>query len=430
MNQMANHPLKALNQLGIAGKIILTRTADKNQPIGLTLTALQSAYAALSQSLALTTLEQASAALAADPALCDAVDIADFGDAAALSAIIAFAGSATGLKMLRLLVEPSRISELDRRLFDIGFVRVRANHNPWSGDGSTAYIRSDQIEDLDLLGEPTGGVIAMSLLGSFGRFANQLFQYAFLKLYGLRTNTAPQFYPWVGSLLYGADAPTPQPGLVQQGFPEFNGIERYLWSTSEPQINVDFAGFFQELPPTWRYHKSLFRRLLRPEPRFSDPIDAWLNARRDPDSTLIGIHIRRGDYGAFDHQKTPWFQFIPIAWYLDLLDQVWGSVERPSLLLASDEPNLSLRFRDYKPLQVPATELIGQEISYFGDFHALSRCDILTVVNSSYSRMAALIAADSQITYIPDIEAKRFVPYDPWEDESFWQRFESLPTTS
>lgn len=426
MNQMADYVRKALNELGIAGKIVLTRTADEGLPTGLTLTALQPDYAALSQSVELTTFEQAGLALAANSALCEAVDIADFGVPAAIADIVALAASISGLKVLRLLAEPSQISEFDRRFFDVGFVRIREARNPWSGDGSTAYIRSDQIEDLDLLGEPTGGVIAMSLLGSFGRFANQLFQYAFLKLYGLRTNTAPQFYPWVGNLLYGADAPTPQPGLVRQGFPEFNGIERYLWSTSDPLVNVDFAGFFQELPITWRHHKGLIRRLLRPAPAYSDPIDAWLSGHRGPNSTLIGIHIRRGDYGEFDHQKMPWFQFIPIEWYLDLLDQIWTSVERPTLLFASDEPNLSLRFRDYDPLRVPATQLIGHEVSYFGDFHALSRCDMLTVINSSYSRMAALLAPDTQIAFIPDIVEKRFVQYDPWEDDSFWQRFETL----
>lgn len=418
---MTDRPRRVLTHLGIDGKILLVSNSSGPAAGRLELRALQPDYEPLAHSVA---LERIVEDLAAHAELRTSIDIADFAEATSLSDLVTLADAITGLKVIRLLLEPQQISEADRRFFDIGFIRIRADRNPWAGDGSTAYIRSTLIEDLDLLGEATGGVVAMSTLGSWGRFANQLFQYVFMKLYGLRSNATPQFFPWVGKDLYGADAPVPQPGLVVQAFPEFNGIERYLWNTSEPPINVDFAGFFQELPLTWSHHRVLIRRLLRAASIYSDPIDTWLSAARPAGSTLIGIHIRRGDYGNFDHTKMPWFQFIPIEWYLDLLDQLWPSVESPHLLFASDEPNLSLRFRDYKPLRVPAAGLISPHISYFGDFHALSRCDMLTVINSSYSRMAALLADDKQVRFIPDIVEKRFVPYDPWEDENFWQRFE------
>ena len=323
-------PRESLHRLGIDGKILLVRNGSGPAVGQFELRALQPDFEPLSHSSA---VEQMLGDSAAHTELRNAINVADFAETTSLSDLATLADAIIGLKVMRLLVEPQQISEADRKFFDIGFIRIRSDRNPWAGDGSTAYIRSNLIEDLDLLGEATGGAVAMSTLGSWGRFANQLFQYAFLKLYGLRSNATPQFFPWVGKEIYGADAPVPQPGLVVQAFPEFNGIERYLWNTSEPPVNVDFAGFFQELPLTWRHHKVLIRRLLRAASIYSDPIDAWLNATRPAGSTLIGIHIRRGDYGNFDHTKMPWFQFIPIDWYLDLLDQIWPSVESPPFVV-------------------------------------------------------------------------------------------------
>ena len=40
-----------------------------------------------------------------------------------------------------------------------------------------------------------------------------------------------------------------------------------LWECDEPPIDVDFSGYFQEIPPCWRPHRPLLRSLLRSRSR-------------------------------------------------------------------------------------------------------------------------------------------------------------------
>jgi hypothetical protein len=327
------------------------------------------------------------------------------------------------LACLRLPDADGRQSDFDRVLFDAGFLRIGPRHDPWPHRERTSYLRSELVTDLDWLGEPTGGVVSMSTLGSNGRFGNQLFQWAFLKLYGLRSNCRVQTGYWVGNDLYNARAEPAYPKLRRQVFLEFNGIERTLWYMSEPPINLDFHGFFQEISPKWRRHKKLFQLLFKPHAELTEPIEGWLAAHIPAGSTTVGIHIRRGDYLVYDHQKAPWFRPIPVEWYRDLLQRLWPTLERPALIFASDEPGLVQQFQDFNPVVLPARELVDKAISFFPDFHALCRCDVLTVINSSFSHMAGLLGADGQRRFIPNMDAGAFEPYEPWNDDSFWERF-------
>jgi hypothetical protein len=343
-----------------------------------------------------------------------------------ISQLADFADRVPTLALLRLALAPARQSEADRAMFDVGFVRLAMSQDPWPIAGLTSYLRSDLVTDLHQLGEPTGGVVSMSTLGSNGRFGNQLFQWAFLKLYALRSNCHVQSGRWIGNQIYDAYAAPSDPALRRQVFIEFTGIERTLWLMDEPPVNLDFQGFFQELPISWRRHKALFRLLFRPKPAISRPIDLWLAQNLPPESTTVGIHIRRGDYLAYDHQRIPWFRPIPLEWYRALLSRVWPTLERPSLILATDEASLVRDFHDYNPIVLPAPLLADEAIQYFPDFHALSRCHLLTVTNSSFSRMAALQAHDSQRRFLPNMATGVFEPYDPWTDDAFWERFESF----
>lgn len=350
------------------------------------------------------------------------LDLDRLGDVDDVAALVR---SLPSVALVRLPLDADQVSTADLCLFDVGFVRLSAVHDLWPTAGRTTYLRSDRLVGLDQIGEPTGGVVSMATLGSYGRFGNQLFQWAFLKLYAIRSNCRVQGGSWIGNQLYGAQAESPDPTLPRQIFIEFTGVERTLWYMREPQINIDFQGFFQEIPSSWRRHKQLFRLLFQPTPAIAQPIDQWLHDHVPAGSTLVGLHIRRGDYLVYDHVQFPWFRPIPIEWYRTLLDKIWPTLERPVLIFASDEAMLIRHFHDYKPLMLPAPLLADPSIQYFPDFHALSRCDVLTVINSSFSRMASLLGADARRFFLPNMSASAFEPYDPWEDDAFWERFGS-----
>ncbi|MDI9407762.1 MAG: hypothetical protein QM523_00780 [Candidatus Pacebacteria bacterium] len=311
----------------------------------------------------------------------------------------------------------------DRILFDLGLVRLRDDlREAW-----LVYLRSDWLEDLSLLGSGSSERrVTMTSLGSNGRFANQLFQYVFMRLYGLRHNCQIETPHWIGRALYGFDDPTCQTGLKTIQYMPFVGSELGLWYSDNPPINVDFWGYFQVIPKAYRRHKKFIQRLLRPIATVSQPIENWIKSEVGEGATTVGIHIRRGDYVKFGETAT-YFQTIAVAAYRRSLAELWPSLTKPRLIIATDAPELVAEFSDYQPLVVPAPLLSFDHWSFFPDFYALCYCDNIFVVNSSFSRMASLLAKESTRAWIIDIKEQKFIPYQAWDDVYFWDRFEEFP---
>jgi hypothetical protein len=344
--------------------------------------------------------------------------------AGCLEALAASAREPAALAVVRDAAEPA--GRWDRALFDAGYVRLRPGACALIGDDADPYVRSDRLTDLSLLREPSSNAISMQTLGSNGRFANQLWQYAFLTFYGLRNNCRIQTPRWIGQMLYGFTADPPDPSFTRQSFTVFTGVERHLWTMADPPVNLDFFGYFQEIPASWRRHRALLRRLFTPQYHFVELIDRWLKRVVPADATLVGIHVRRGDYDYFNHDLTPWFRPIPIEWYDGLLRELWPTLDRPMLFIATDDPDtVAPHFADYEPFIAPAHQLALPELGFLPDFTCMQRCAVLAASNSSFSRMAALLADDRQTVYLPDMKAQRFEPYQPWLDDDFWARFEA-----
>jgi hypothetical protein len=314
----------------------------------------------------------------------------------------------------------------DRALFDGGYVRLKPGVAASIGEPADDYVRSDLLTDLSLLREPSDNAVSMQTLGQNGRFANQLWQYAFLWFYSLRNNCRIQTPRWVGWTLYGIRSDPPDPSFTRQAFTVFTGVERHLWTMADPPVSLDFFGYFQEIPESWRRHRQLLRRLFTPKTAFVDLIERWFKRTVPADATLVGIHVRRGDYGYFDHNAMPWFRPIPIEWYDALLDELWPTLERPVLFLATDDPAaIGPHFERYQPILAPSNEIAIPEFGFMPDFCGMQRCSILAASNSSFSRMAAMLADDSQIAYLPNMKTQRFERYAAWLDEDFWARFEA-----
>jgi hypothetical protein len=135
--------------------------------------------------------------------------------------------------------------------------------------------------------------------------------------------------------------------------------------------------------------------------------------------TIVGLHIRRGDYGKRDA-----FYLTPIPWYLKHLENIWCSLESPVLFVSSEDPNLLFNFSDYKPFTSNfsdykpfTTEMLGGDAkNFYHDFYALSQCNILLIPNSTFSFTAALTGGANPIVFRSDLEKQCFVPIDVWNE--------------
>ncbi len=309
--------------------------------------------------------------------------------------------------------------KLGRRLFDRGLVCVGSVS--LTGCEAHCFLAGDAIRSFNSLDIDSRGHITMSTLLDGAGFANQLWRYACVKLYALRHGLTPAFPAWEGNQLFGLEdkscAGLDFPSVDYPGFAE---NDREFWYKENPPIDIDLKGFFQEIPECWREQRPLLRNLFQLSPENVRAIDAWRHAVTDGGRrTLVAVSVRRGDYRKLQDVSLPYFRLVPAAWYLDWLRAIWPTLRKPILFVASDESEtVAPLFQEFETIS--ATFGLPHHIS---DFEVLRRADYLAICNSSFPRMAAILAPSTQKCFIPSFATQSFEPYEPWIDPAFWARF-------
>lgn len=314
-------------------------------------------------------------------------------------------------------------ARLTRDLFDRGLVRTSSCAVP--GGVAHGYLASALVATLNGQHGATRGRVTVSTLGRNGRFANQLFQYSYAKLYALRHGLTAAFPAWDGEALYALDDPrcTGEP-LERWSFAGFTDDDRKLWTWASPPADLDLEGYFQETPPCWRPHRPLLRRMFGLSGGRHEAIDAWRRrVTGDGRRTLVAVHVRRGDYRRLQHEVA-YFRLVPEAWYVEWLRALWPTLRDPLLFVATDEPDaIGPAFAEFETVTAAFDGPAATLPDHVRDFEVLRRADHLAICNSSYARMAAILAPDGQRCWLPSMRERRFLPYEPWIDPAFWVRF-------
>jgi glycosyltransferase involved in cell wall biosynthesis len=311
---------------------------------------------------------------------------------------------------------------LRRSLFDRGLICVGSVQ--FAGCKALCFLASDAVRAFNQLDVESRGHISMSVFLEGAGFANQLFRYACVKLYAVRHGLVAAFPAWQGNQLFGlADKSCDGLALPGLSYPGFADNDRELWDRDDPPINIDLVGYFQEIPECWRRHRPLLRRLFQLSPERVNAIEAWRQVVTDGGRrTLVAVHVRRGDYRNL--QTAPYFRIAPHDWYLDWLRAIWPTLREPLLFVATDDPDAVLPlFWEFDMVSATFDATVQALPDYVRDFEILRRADYLAMCNSSFSRMAAILAASTQKCFLPSFETQSFVPYEPWIDPAFWARF-------
>jgi hypothetical protein len=343
----------------------------------------------------------------------------------ARAGVDAFAVVATGR------TEAGDWAPIVRNAFDAGYVSLAATDPADTGavPRQLTFLRSGLVQAPNRLGGLTRGVVSMTTLGQNGRFANQLMQYAYVKLYALRHGLRPVVPHWAGADLYKCrDAKPDGADRDELRFFAFDNDDLHLWRVPDPPVDIDLWGYFQELPACWKPHRQLLRRLYALPRALAGSLERRLaeatdKGRRD----LVAIHVRRGDYKTLHRQGLPWYRPVPEEWYAAWLRRVLPGLRDPLVYVATDEPEAVLpRFAEFEPIGTGAFEVPDLAADAL-DFEVLRRAEHLAIANSSFSRMAAILAPEAQASVCPDFEKETFVAYEPWIDNAFWGRFEAEP---
>jgi hypothetical protein len=259
-------------------------------------------------------------------------------------------------------------------------------------------------------------VITMSTLGSNGRFGNQLFQYAFLKIYGKRHHLQVETPLWIGQYLFGhQDPPITRPLPMIRQYSYRLDLD-YIANSQIPFKNVDFWGYFQYHTSYYAPEKEYFRSLFKPVPAIEARMGEVFNRLRAKGKTLVGLHLRRGDYGTYGPNST--FFIAPSEWYKEWLRGVWDTLDEPVLFIASDEPDKVLGdFAEFHP--VTSNDIGGcfPEASFYPDFYILSHCDLVAISNSSFSFAACMLNEQGKLFVRPYPLESKLIPFDPWNSD-------------
>jgi len=264
-------------------------------------------------------------------------------------------------------------------------------------------------------------IITMSKLGHWGRFANQVFQYAFLRIYVAINNFDYQVPPWIGQYLFGHNDPS-----IDQFLPLVNdSLNNHLYDASKstiagnknPRGNIDIIGYFQYHTSFYAQHQAYFRKLFNPTSKIVSVVGKTINILRTKGNTIIGCHLRRGDYGTFTRDSAKCFFVAPSIWYLRWLDENWEKLDKPVLFIASDElDKVKSDFKKYNPITTEDIKL--PEASFYPDFYTLTQCNIHLISNSSFSFVASMLSTQGKEFFRPRLSQQKLISYDPWNSHT------------
>ena len=288
-------------------------------------------------------------------------------------------------------------------------------------------------------------VLTMSSIGKLGRFGNQLFQYAFLRIGAEKSGARVECPPWIGQTLFGHNdaliskqlPPAVERWEVEKNMfdlvPEFIPyIEKLsgLPSTrvgleflEKEIVNVDLWGYFQVHTQFLRPYQKYFRSLFQPVNDLKSTLEDGLNILRSKGKTIVGIHIRRGDYMT---QSLSRYTFVvPSKWWCEYLDTIWNELEDPILFLCSDELESIIddfqRFSPvtWKDLDVKLPERMKDlGVEFYIDFFILSNCDVVGISNSSFSFAACLLNERGKMFVRPHRDfSTKFTVFEPWNSK-------------
>lgn len=260
-----------------------------------------------------------------------------------------------------------------------------------------------------VLKRAAGPIITMVTLGKCGRFGNQIFQYAFLKIYAKRHNLEVHTPVWIGQALFGHQDP-----LITRSLPlvrerSHDPDKSIVLNHPDRFENVNFWGYFQYHTSYYAPDKHYFRSLFKPVGPLQQMMERAMARIHRRGKTLVGIHLRRGDYGF------KCYFIAPTQWYKEWLRQIWDSLDDPVLYIASDEPDKVLGdFAEYNPITSRDLDADLPGVSCYPDFYVLSQCDRVAISNSSFSFAACMLNERATEFMRPRLSERQLHSFDPW----------------
>lgn len=271
-------------------------------------------------------------------------------------------------------------------------------------------------------------IVTMRKFGQMGRFGNQLFQYMWLKTYSQRHALQLQLPRWVGNYLFA----TGDPPISNFSLPMV-GEARLKRHADQVFRDVDVEGYFQWPTAYFAPNKEYIRSLFRPVELIERQLLFAVEELHAHNPFVIGLHIRRGDYGVNNYYR------VPTSWYKRAIQSLLniGGDRQVRLFIASDDPHAHEEFQDVPGCNVVTAsqlkaeltvvphsdynylnyELANRTFDFYPEFYLLQQCDVLLIPNSTFSFAAAMLNRRMRLCLRSDLPSQSFLTFDPWDAE-------------
>jgi tetratricopeptide (TPR) repeat protein len=252
--------------------------------------------------------------------------------------------------------------------------------------------------------------LTSSTLGNRGRFAHNVLEYVLLRLYAEKQGCLLETPDWVGGAYFDLDDPAPAGPLPPWPFAR-RVLNDFLTGERQgpPVVDRDLLSplFLYDYPLEYR---DRVRSWLRPRPQWAPWIDPPVDTLRAVGRTLVAIHIRRGDFLQYGYPVTE------TGWYVDWLRDLWPTLDKPVLYLASDDiPAVRAAFREFRPVTLEDAAPSWPGLEFLQDFHVLTQADIVGIsAASGFSQLAARLNERARLCVGPDMEAGCIRPFITW----------------
>lgn len=280
---------------------------------------------------------------------------------------------------------------------------------------------------------PNPPAITYRRLGFNGRLGNAVIQYAFLRTYARRFGLAYEVDPWWGQQHFEIDDPPIATSLPDK-FDNFPGGDVFTQSTppaGEEYVGFNATGYHQYHTSWYAADKEFIRSLFIPRASAMERLKGACSRLRNLGTNIIGIHLRRADFGSVI------FYITPVDWYLKWLAAYWRQFRNPVLYVATQEPSLLAAFEKYNPVTalslgiefssepLPGYGYLAQDegtadraiLDPWPEWQLLRMCDILLLGNSTYGFTAGWLSQHLREMWRSDLASQAFKLINPWNDQ-------------
>mgnify|MGYP000872163104 FL=1 len=256
------------------------------------------------------------------------------------------------------------------------------------------------------------GVLSVSSLNSYGRLAHTFYDYISTRIYAEKYGLEVETPEWAGALLFDLDDPLmskPQRSILldHDGF-RARFRDGLLHDTPDPIQGVDvFLGWpVMELTEI-AAHRTVVQSWMRPRALW----DPWLRPAVDRldamGETIVAVHIRRTDRSLEGGVDFPAYR----AW----LGQMWDTLHRPVLLVATDDPSVLPEFAPFAPHTLRSLAEPWKGLEHLQDFHLLMNADVVALSYGGFARLAAAFGTRARLVVEPDRATGGFRRVTVWE---------------